>query len=118
MRGRIMGSMAGSEAEVIAFGLRTGGYRDDRYQIALMAEDQNISIAYLKRLRPKVRAKLRRHWPKVERVAQELLAKKTLTAAEIDALVGQMMTPDERERVARIELARKPLRDQCALLGR
>jgi hypothetical protein len=38
-----------------------------------MAQDANITDAYLERLRPKVRALLRRHWSKVERVANALL---------------------------------------------
>ena len=106
-RGRIMSYMAGREAEIIAFCRAAGGDRDDRVQIAYMAEDQ-----YLKRLRPKVRALLRRHWHKVEQVASALLASQTLSAEEIDELVEHSMEPREREAAAKIDAARKPLRER------
>jgi hypothetical protein len=51
LRGRIMGYMAGREAEIIAFGSVGGGDGDDFLQIALMAEDAEISSAYIERLR-------------------------------------------------------------------
>ena len=114
MRGRIMTVMAGAEAERVAFGRSGGGDRHDQLQIALMAEDQNISFAYSNRLRPKVRALLRRHWRKIEQVAQALLRARTLTAVEIDALIEQVTQQNEREVAARIKLARKPLRDEYA----
>lgn len=114
VRGRIMTVMAGAEAERVAFGRSGGGDRDDQLQIALMAQGQNISFAYLNRLRPKVRALLRRHWRKIEQVAQALLRAKTLTAVEIDALIEQVTQQNEREVAARIKLARKPLRDEYA----
>jgi hypothetical protein len=98
----------------VAFGRSGGGDSDDRLQIALMAQDQNISFAYLNRLRPKVRALLRRHWRKIEQVAQALLRAKTLTAVEIDALIEQVTQQNEREVAAPIKLARKPLRDEYA----
>ena len=109
-----MTAMAGAEAERVAFGRSGGGDSDDRLQIALMAQDQNISFAYLSRLRPKVRALLRRHWLKIEQVGQALLRAKTLTAVEIDALIEQVTQQNEREVAARIKLARKPLRDEYA----
>jgi hypothetical protein len=114
LRGRIMGYMAGREAEIIAFGSDYGGDGDDVRQIALMAEDAGISSAYLERLRLKVGPLLRRHWRKVECVADALVSDKTLSAAEIDALIDNVTTSDERARAARIDAARKPLRDELA----
>jgi ATP-dependent Zn protease len=114
LRGRIMGYMAGREAEIIAFGSDAGGDDDDVRQIDLMAEDAEISIAYLERLRLKVGPLLRRHWRKVECVANALISHKTLSAAEIDALIDTVTSPDERARAARIDTARKPLRDELA----
>jgi len=115
LRGRIMGFMAGREAEIIAFGEKHEiGDGDDRYQIALMAEEASVSEAYLDRLRPKVRALLRRHWRKVEVVTEALLARKTLSGVEIDAIIRTVTTPRERDIAKRIRAARKPLRDLVA----
>jgi hypothetical protein len=55
---------------------------------------------------------LRRHWRKVQRVANGLLARKTLSAAETDALIDSVTSRDERARAKRIAAARKPLRDE------
>jgi hypothetical protein len=92
------------------------GDENDRLQIGLMAEEADVSEAYLERLRPKVRALLRRHWPKVERVAQALLEHKTLTAEAIDALIDTATTAQERAIAARIETVRQPLRDWYAAM--
>jgi hypothetical protein len=115
LRGRIMGYMAGREA-IIAFGTHHLGDGDDLRQIALMADEAGISEAYLDRLRPKVRALLRRHWPKVERVAEALLDSRTLTGEEIDALIDSVTTATERDIAARIETVRQPLRDWYAFM--
>jgi hypothetical protein len=114
----IMSLMAGREAEIIAFGRHAGGDRNDLYWIACYAEDQNIPVKYLRRLRPRVRALLRRHWPKVERIAQALLASQKLSAAQIDALFGETILQQDRERAAKIAAARKPYRDQWEWLNR
>jgi ATP-dependent Zn protease len=89
LRGRIIGYMAGREAEIIAFGRKRKKYGDgdDLLQIALMAEEADVSEAYLERLRPKVGPLLRHHWPKVEAVAEALLIRKTLSGSEIDAII-------------------------------
>jgi ATP-dependent Zn protease len=108
--GRIIGYMAGREAEIVAFGEHRDGDGDDLLQISLMAEAAGVSQAYLERLRLKVRALLRRHWYKVEAVAEALLVRKTLTAAEIDAIIEKVTTPRERVIARRIEAARKPIK--------
>jgi hypothetical protein len=114
LRGRIMGYMAGREAEIIAFGDHHGGDDNDIYQIDLMAEEGDISLPYVERLRLKVGPLLRRHWRKVDCVANALLTHKTLSAAKIDALIDTVTTPEERAVNERIEKARKPLRDELA----
>jgi ATP-dependent Zn protease len=116
LRGRIIGYMAGREAEIVAFGRKRKKYGDDDdlLQIALMAEEADVSEAYLERLRPKVGPLLRRHWRKVEAVAETLLVHKTLSGAEINAIIGKQTTSRERAITKRIEAARKPIRDQVA----
>jgi hypothetical protein len=64
----------------------------DREQIALMAEELCYSPPW-ERLEPRLRATtrvlVRRHRTRIERVAQALLAKKTLSAGRLDKLVGR-----------------------------
>jgi ATP-dependent Zn protease len=115
MRGRIITSMAGREAEIVALGERPDdgngvGDEDDRYQIALMATEAGIEWSYVERLRSKARALVRRHWGKIEAVAAALLEHKTLEAEQIDAAT----TERERAIAARIALVRKPLRVRIA----
>jgi ATP-dependent Zn protease len=108
--GRIIGFMAGREAEIIAFGEHHEGDGDDLMQIGLMAEAAGLSMAYLERLRLKVRSLLRRHWHKVEAIVEALLVRKTLSAAEINAIIEKVTTPREHVIVKRIERARKPIK--------
>jgi hypothetical protein len=113
--GRIIGFMAGREAEIIALGDHNGGDGDDRKQIVLMTREVNISKAYLERLRPKVGLLLRRHWPKVEAVAQALRERKKLSGAEIDAIIDRVTTSGERQAAERVQVARdKNLREKMA----
>jgi ATP-dependent Zn protease len=108
--GRIIGYMAGREAEIIAFGEHQDRDGDDLLQIGLMAEAADLSVAYLERLRLKVRPLLRRHWHKVEVVVEALLVRKTLTGPEIDAIIEKVTTPRERVIARRIDAARKPMK--------
>jgi ATP-dependent Zn protease len=108
MLGRIMGYMAGAEAEIIAFGSDHGGDGDDFLQIALMANAADVSEVSIERLRLKVRGLLRRHWSKVETVADALMARKTLSVDEIDRLVDR----DGADVLAeRIQAARQSIYD-------
>jgi ATP-dependent Zn protease len=89
---RIMVYMAGAEAEMELLGANALGDGDDRYQIALMAE--NLSrTANWDRLEPRLRAMtrmlIRRHRTLIERAAKALLAKITLTGKAMDKLVGR-----------------------------
>jgi len=88
---RILQFMAGTEAEAELLGKARGGDGNDRYQIALMLDE--IAPAdldrYEARLRAMTRMLLRRHRARIERVAAALLAKTTLSARELDKLVGR-----------------------------
>lgn len=110
MCGRIIGFMAGREAEIIAFGT-TYEIDDgnDRRQIELMAEQAGVSEAYLARLRTKVGPLLRRHWHKVEAVAEQLLVHKTLSGRKIDTIISRVTRPRERAITKRIAMARKSM---------
>jgi ATP-dependent Zn protease len=117
-RGRILGYMAGHEAEILVAGDRRDdgvGDEDDRKWIARMAAEAGIER--FERLRPKARALVRCHWAKIEAVAAALLEHETLEAEQIDAAIDAVMTERERATAARIALARKPLRDQIAALS-
>jgi ATP-dependent Zn protease len=109
MRGRIMGYMAGREAEIIAFGNHGGADGDDLLQITLMADDANISEADLERLRPKARGLLRRHWKKVDAVADALLGRKTLSGAKVDAIIKNVTPRRERAIAKRVTVAQRRL---------
>jgi ATP-dependent Zn protease len=110
MIGRIIGYMAGREAEIIAFGTKHEiGDGSDLLQIALMAEQAGVSEAYLARLRTKVGPLLRRHWHKVEAVAEQLLVRKSLSGHEIDSVIRKVTTPLERAIARRIVMARKSM---------
>jgi len=71
----------------------------------LIAEAAGFSMTYVERLRLKVRSLLRRHWHKVEAIVEALLIHKTLTGAEIDAIIEKVTTPRERVIARRIEKA-------------
>jgi hypothetical protein len=93
---RIITFMAGAEAqEVCRARGRALGDGDDQYQVALMMEhlyppppDPERVEA---RLRTMTRALVRRHKVLIERVAGRLLAQGSLSAAELDRLVGRSL---------------------------
>jgi hypothetical protein len=91
VRARIITIMAGAEAEAAIFGHSQGGDGEDRYQIALMLEGLGLADPDKKerRLRAMTRMLVRRHRALIERAAEALLAKKTLTARQLDKLVGR-----------------------------
>jgi len=84
--------MAGFEAEVELLGSTQGGDGDDRHQIELMAEELKPGTNWEK-LEPRLRAMthmlVRRHKARIERVAKALLARTTLSAKQLDKLVGR-----------------------------
>jgi hypothetical protein len=91
---RIMSLMAGAEAEVVLLGSTHGGDGEDRYQIDLTAEQlDNIEpadwIRLEARLRAMTRVLTRRHRKRIERVAEALLAKGSLSGKAIDKLAGR-----------------------------
>ena len=73
------------EAETIAFG--DADMRGDQCMIDDLQLRYSISARDVERLQQQVHSLLIKHWDEVERVAAELLDKKTLTGREIDALV-------------------------------
>ena len=86
-QGRIIAFMAGAEAEIEFFGHCDGGEGDDRYQIALMAEELLAELpagidwnTREPRLRAMTRMLVRRHRTRIEHVAQALLAHRSLSA--------------------------------------
>lgn len=89
---RIMTYMAGAEAEMELLGSSAIGDGNDRYQIAMMAEELSGAVDWDKlepRLRAMTRMLVRRHRVRIERVAQALLARTTLSAKQLDKLVGR-----------------------------
>jgi hypothetical protein len=95
-RASAIARMAGAEAELECIGSGGLGDSDDRYWIDCALEylvpiDSNDPKAawqhYERRLRVRARGLVRRHKVKIERVAQELLERKSLTGDEIDALI-------------------------------
>lgn len=91
LHARIMTYMAGAETEMVLLQTAVGD-SDDRYWIALMAEELFYSSPW-ERLEPRLRAMtrmlIRRHRGRIERVAKALLAKTTLSAKQLDKLVGR-----------------------------
>ena len=89
---RIIGYMAGAEAEVALLGSTQGGDADDRYQIELMAEEL-VGAGTWNRIEPRLRRMtqmlVRRHRLLIERVAAALLEKRTLSREELDGLTGR-----------------------------
>ena len=90
---RIIAFMAGAEAERELLGSALPGDEDDRHQIELMAEElcrDEISWEKLEpRLRTMTRMLVRRHRTRIDRVADALFAKTTLSGEELDRLVGR-----------------------------
>jgi hypothetical protein len=89
----IIGTMAGAEAEIEMLGRCKGGDGDDRRQIAHLAEELGADVDWWTKREPRLRAMarmlVRRHKARIERVAKALLAKETLTAKQLDRLVGR-----------------------------
>jgi hypothetical protein len=89
---RIIAYMAGTEAEIVLLDSTIGGDGYDRYQIELMAEELDNCRDWPKleqRLRAMTRMLVRRHGILVERVADALLRKTTLSGKQLDKLVGR-----------------------------
>jgi hypothetical protein len=89
---RIMTYMAGAEAEMILLGSGGVGDTNDRYQIALMAEELHRDTNWDKlepRLRAMTRMLVRRHLVRIERVAKVMLARTTVSAKALDKMVGR-----------------------------
>lgn len=94
VRGRIITFMAGHETECEILGNDAGGDGTDRYWIGRMMgelvhpENDEAWERIEHRLRQATRALVRRHRAAIDRVAEALLARGSLSAHEIDALVG------------------------------
>jgi ATP-dependent Zn protease len=86
----IITTMAGAEAEEL-LGQSALGDGEDRHQIELMAK--KLTTGDWGRLEPRLRAMtrmlVRRHRARIERLAKVLLAKTTLSAKQVDKLVGK-----------------------------
>lgn len=89
---RIITYMAGVEGEMALLGSTNGGDGNDRYQIKMMAEELSNCKDWTKlepRLRAMTRMLVRRHKTLIERVANTLLRKTTLSGAQLDKLIGR-----------------------------
>jgi Spy/CpxP family protein refolding chaperone len=102
--GLVMGSSevcAAPAASSAGFTIITSGFEfsahtgdgDDRYQIELMSEQLECDPDQWDRIEARLRAMtrmlVRRHRERIERVAEALLAEKTLSAKAIDKLAGR-----------------------------
>jgi ATP-dependent Zn protease len=90
---RIITLMAGAEAVAVLLGAVSRGDGEDRYQIASMAEELQTPGESWDRIEARLRAMtrmlVRRHRARIERVAKALIARKTLSRAELDKFVGR-----------------------------
>jgi hypothetical protein len=89
---RIITYMAGAEGEVMLLGSTNGGDGDDRYQIEMMAEELTNCKDWNKlepRLRAMTRMLVRRQRALIERTANALLRKTTLSRIQLDKLIGR-----------------------------
>jgi hypothetical protein len=91
---KIMTSMAGAETEAALLGRIAIGDVYDRHEIGLMVEEGfSCPDSFWERQEPRLRAMtrmlVRRHRARIERVAKALLAKTTLSAKQVDKLVGR-----------------------------
>jgi ATP-dependent Zn protease len=91
-RAHIRMLMAGAEAENVILGAGQGGDGYDQHEIALMAENliDTTSDAWLRlaaRLQGQTVQLVRKHRDKIQRVADALVERRTLSGAEIDALM-------------------------------
>ena len=93
LHARIMTYMAGAEAERELLGRCQEGDEDDRYQINLMVEELHPGADWVRRLEPRLRAMtrmlVRRHRVLIERTAEALLKRKTISAKELDKIIGR-----------------------------
>lgn len=107
MRGRIIGFMAGAEAENVLCGGSAGGDGEDRYQIAMMldtlyGDDRQTAARWEQRMRRHTRTLVRRHAATIKRVAKVLLSRRTLSGAALDALIPTSLSQAVAERDALI----------------
>jgi hypothetical protein len=90
---RIITYMAGVEGEMALLGSTNGGDGDDRYQIEMMAEQLSNCKDWNNKLEPRLRAMtrmlVRRHRALIERTANALYRKTTLSGVQLDKLVGR-----------------------------
>jgi hypothetical protein len=90
---RIITYMAGVEGEMALLGSTNGGDGDDRYQIEMMAEQLSNCKDWNNKLEPRLRAMtrmlVRRHRALIERTANALYRKTTLSSVQLDKLVGR-----------------------------
>jgi hypothetical protein len=89
---RIITYMAGAEGEVELLGSTQGGDGNDRFQIDLMSEQLENCDDWGKlepRLRAMTRMLVRRHRGLIERAANALLRKTTLSGQQLDKLIGR-----------------------------
>jgi ATP-dependent Zn protease len=87
---RIITFMAGAEAVAVLLGSVSLGDGEDRYQIATMAEElYEVWDRIEPRLRAMTRMLVRRHRALIERVAEALIDRTTLSRDELDKLVGR-----------------------------
>jgi hypothetical protein len=91
---KIMTSMAGAETEAVLLGRIAIGDGFDRHEIGLMVEEGfSCPDSFWEQQEPRLRAMtrmlVRRHRARIERVAKALLAKTTLSAKQVDKLVGR-----------------------------
>jgi ATP-dependent Zn protease len=112
----IMATMAGAEAEKeLLNSLSTSNDGMDRRIIAARAEtltdyDWPDWVKLESRLRKMTRMLVRRHWERIERLAQALLEKTTLNYIQIDMLIDLDPEDEARRRWARSQAQRR--RDQ------
>jgi len=89
---RIITYMAGVEGEMALLGSTNDGDGDDRYKIEMMAEKLSNCKDWNKlepRLRAMTRMLVRRHKTLIERTANVLLRKTTLSRIQLDKLIGR-----------------------------
>ena len=99
---RIIAYMAGAETEKELLGQEALGDADDQLQIELMAtanpwKKTEVQCEKLEsRLRAMTRMLVRRHKALIERVAKALLTKTTLSARQLDKMVGKSVADVKR----------------------
>jgi len=103
-RGRILTYMAAAEAEVVCLGRCNGGDGEDQRQIGRMMDSafnvlDGAAWEHLEaRLRFWTRVLCRRHQGAIERVASELLKRKSLSSSDVDALIQAPKAPGVKHR--------------------